>query len=105
MADDQTKEALGTAAAWLGGTGALAGLGVFLRGFWSGATGQEKEVREALAARVERLEAKVEALEQRLEARTKGRDHWRQLCREARWEAEKLGFDKATWPPEPLEET
>lgn len=40
---------------WLGGTGALAGLGVLLRGLLSGAVAQEKEMREDLRLEVKRL--------------------------------------------------
>jgi hypothetical protein len=55
MADDTTKDVLGTTVAWLGGGGVLAGLGVFLRGYLNGASGQEKEVREDLRLEVKRL--------------------------------------------------
>lgn len=93
MADDSTKDALGTAATWLGGTGALAALGVFVRGVLSGASGQEGEVRKALQEE-----------NKRLGARAKAALEWQDLCLKARREAEKLGYDPEKWPPDPGEE-
>ena len=93
MADDQTRDALSTAATWLGGTGVLAAVGVFLKGVLTGATGQEAEVRKALQEENKRLRARARyAME------------WEDLCRQARREAEKLSFDASKWPPEPQEE-
>ena len=92
MADDSTKDALGTAATWLGGTGALAAFGVFLKGVLTGSTGQEAEVRKALQEENKRLGARAQsALE------------WQDLCLKARREAEKLGYDASRWPPDPGE--
>ncbi|GAA5503033.1 hypothetical protein Dxin01_02782 [Deinococcus xinjiangensis] len=93
MADDQTKDALGTAVTWLGGTGVLAAFGVFMRGVLTGTTGQEAEVRKALQEE-----------NKRLRARARYAMDWEDHCRDARREAERLGFDAAKWPPDPKEE-
>ena len=92
MADEQTKDALSTAATWLGGTGVLAAVGVFLKGLLTGVTGQEKEIREALQEE-----------NKRLRERAKYAMEWQDLCTRARWEAEKLGFDPQKWPNDPDE--
>lgn len=109
MSEQQTKEALSTAAQWLGGTGALAAIGVFVRGLLNGSTGQEKELRNDLAARIEKLEAKVENLEKRLEQATRHRDAWRWACLTARLIAEELarrhGETLAPWEDPPKEES
>lgn len=104
MPDGPTKDALDKALAFVGGTGGLAAIGVFVRGFFSGASGQEKEVREGLAERVAALESKVESLEKRLETAHRLRDSWRYLCLQSRLEAERLGFDRSKWPEDPKEE-
>lgn len=93
MAGDSTREAVTTAVSAVAGTGVLAALGVFLKGLLSGATGQEAEVRKALQEENERLRDRARwAME------------WQDLCRRARWEAEKLGYDPARWPEDPKEE-
>ena len=61
MADEPAKSALEQAGIWLGGGGALAGLGVLLRGLLSGAVTQEREMREDLRTEVARLREVQEA--------------------------------------------
>ncbi|AWT34596.1 hypothetical protein DM785_02765 [Deinococcus actinosclerus] len=93
MADEPTKDALGTAMTWLGGGGALAAIGVLIKGFVTGTAGQEKEIRDALAEENARLRVRARyAME------------WQDLCLRARREAEKLGFDPAGWPDDPEED-
>lgn len=93
MADEPLKDAANTALGALGATGALAALGVFLKGLFTGSTGQEAEVRKALQEENKRLRVRARyAME------------WEDLCMKARWEAERLGYDPAKWPPGPQEE-
>ena len=92
MADEPLKDAANTALGALGATGALSALGVFLKGFFTGSTGQETEIRKALQEENKRLKARAQyALE------------WQDLCLKARREAERLGY-AAEWPPDPQEE-
>ncbi|MBZ9753567.1 hypothetical protein K7W42_22300, partial [Deinococcus sp. HMF7604] len=92
-----------TAATLLGGGGLLAALGVFLKGLLSGATGQEKDTRDGLAQRNKLLEDQVDQVEALAARRTEHRDRWRYLALQARLEAEKLGYDRTLWPPDPVE--
>lgn len=92
MADEPTQNALSTAVQALVGTGALAAIGVFLKGLLTGSTGQEKEIREALQEENKRLRERARyAME------------WQDQCKRARWEAEKLGYDPGKWPNDPDE--
>lgn len=84
MPDEPSKNAFEQAGIWLGSGGIVATLGVLLRGFFTGALGQDKEVREGLAERVAALETKVETLETRLDVVTRSRDSWRYACHDAR---------------------
>ena len=101
MPDEVSKNAFDQAGVWLGGGGVAALLGVLLRGFLTGALGQEKDVREGLAERVAALETKVETLEKRLDQTTRNRDAWRFACHEARIVAtglaSKYGAELAPW--------
>lgn len=90
MPDESTKSAFQEAGVWLGGGGALAALGVLLRGIFTGAVGQEKEVRDTLAQENKRLR-KLANLSL----------DWKSRCLDARQEAERLGYDRAKWPPDP----
>ena len=94
MPDDLAKEVLGTAATWLGGTGAVAALGVFLKGLLSGTLEQERDLREAQAEEIRRLRPLARAATE-----------WRYLCFQARLEAERLGHPPQGWPPGPEEES
>jgi chromosome segregation ATPase len=62
MANEPIKDAVGTASIWLGGGGVLMSLGVLLRGLLSGASGQEKELREGLSEEVASLREELRAL-------------------------------------------
>ena len=105
MADDTTKDVLGQAGIWLGGGGALAGLGVLIRGLLNGSLAQEKEIRADLAARNEVLQKERDAAEA-LERRTRRyRDTWRYHAHQSRLVAEGLaaraGETLPPWPPDP----
>ena len=91
MADEPIKDAASAALGALGATGAAAAIGVFLKGLFTGSTGQEAEVRKALQEENRRLRLRAQhALA------------WQDLCLKARREAEKLGF-AGTWPDDPEE--
>lgn len=91
MPDESSKNAFEQGAVWLGGGGALAALGVLLRGLFTGATGQESEVRKTLQDENKRLWRVA-----------KNALAWEALARQARSEAEKLGYDASKWPPDPF---
>ncbi|MBZ9753554.1 hypothetical protein K7W42_22235, partial [Deinococcus sp. HMF7604] len=92
-----------TAATLLGGGGLLAALGVFLKGLLSGATGQEKDTRDGLAQRNKVLEDQQDRNETRMAKQAELIDAWRYRTLQARIEAEKLGYDRTLWPPDPTE--
>lgn len=105
MPENATKDALEKALAFLGGTGGLAAIGVFVRGFFSGTTGQEKEVRDSLTERNEKLQKLLDEREAKLESLRAHRDEWRQACYQARIEAERLGYDRSKWGDDPKEDS
>lgn len=100
---------------WAAGSAGLGGLALglgkvlsgLLQGWISGAPGQEREMRDALAQRVANLESRIETLEKRLDNTTRNRDAWRYLAMQARLCAEDLarrhGDTLTSWPPDPEE--
>ena len=114
MPDDNTKDLLGQAGIWLGGGGALAALGVLLRGVLTGSLGQEKEVRDSLATENKRLAVDLsaerdESSQLRQDIRQLSRMHLYMLNGRAEARAalnalEKLqGLPITAWPPDPPE--
>lgn len=105
MPDDTTKDLLGQAGVWLGGGGILAGIGVLLCGLITGSLGQEKEVRDSLAARNESLQKERDAAEAAERKMTGYRDAWRYQAQQARLRAEdlagKAGMTLPPWPDPP----
>jgi len=105
MPDDNAKDLLGQAGIWLGGGGVLAALGVLLRGVLTGSLGQEKEVRDSLAARNEILQKERDAAEAAERKMTGYRDTWRYHAQLARLDAEELarkaGVTLPPWPNPP----
>ncbi|MVN86923.1 hypothetical protein GO986_09110 [Deinococcus sp. HMF7620] len=102
-ADEATKDAATTAVTLLGGGGLAVTLGVFLRGFFSGAPAQEKDTRDGLAQRNKTLEDQQDRNETRMAKQAELIDGWRYRALQARLEAEKLGYDRTLWPPDPTE--
>jgi len=116
MADENAKDVLGTAATWLGSGGALVGVGVFLRGFFNGTAGQEKEVREDLRIEVKRLsdslsETRDEVDALRLQIRHLSEFNLHVIVSRAEARAElaasqrRHGEPLTVWPPDPVPPT
>ena len=114
MPDEPTKDVLGNAVTWLGGTGVLAGLGVLLRGLLSGAVAQEKEMREDLRVEVKRLRddlssAQDEIDELREDVKRLSRMYLHVLSGRAEARVALNALEKAQgmtptdWPPDPPE--
>lgn len=113
MAEDSAKDVLGQAATWLGGGGVLVSLGVFLRGFFNGTAGQEKEVREDLRLEVKRLsdslsETRDEVDALRLQIRALSEFNLRLIVSRAEARAELAALQRlynlplTAWPADPV---
>lgn len=105
MADPAGMDTVLKALGYTGGGTLLVLLGAFVRGLLTGTTVQERELRDGLAERVNKLEARIDKLEQQLRTMTDRYHDMRYQRDQARVRVNLLearhNEPLTTWPDDP----